>query len=116
MPDARPDARPGAEPPDDVLDRPAAIRHLGLKAGLLLASLVLLVLASIVYLLYARGVFEPTQRLVLVADDSEGVVIGMDLTFSGFPVGRVRGVQLGDDGKAHILVDVPTKDARWLKQ
>jgi phospholipid/cholesterol/gamma-HCH transport system substrate-binding protein len=111
-----PDARPNIEPPDDVLDRPTSIRHLGFKAGLLLAALVLLVAASIVYLLYARGVFEPTQRLVLVADDSEGVVVGMDLTFSGFPIGRVRGVELGDDGKAHIHIDVPTKDARWLKQ
>jgi phospholipid/cholesterol/gamma-HCH transport system substrate-binding protein len=70
----------------------------------------------VVYLLYARGAFEATQRLVLVADDSEGVVIGMDLTFSGFPIGRVRSVDLGDDGKAHINVDVPTRQAHWLKE
>lgn len=99
----------------DPGERLPAIRHLALKAGLLMATLVLLVVASVLYLLYARGVFEPTQRLVLVAEDSEGVVVGMDLTFSGFPIGRVRSVELGDDGKAHILVDVPTKDARWLK-
>jgi phospholipid/cholesterol/gamma-HCH transport system substrate-binding protein len=101
---------------DDALDRPVAISHLGLKAGLLLATLALLVAASVVYLLYARGAFEATQRLVLVADDSEGVVIGMDLTFSGFPIGRVRSVDLGDDGKAHINVDVPTRQAHWLKE
>jgi len=113
MPEARP---PASRVADEGLERPAPIRHLGLKAGLLLATLVLLVLASIAYLLFARGVFEPTQRLVLVADDSEGVVVGMDLTFSGFPIGRVRSVDLGDDGKAHINVDVATKDARWLKE
>jgi phospholipid/cholesterol/gamma-HCH transport system substrate-binding protein len=96
-------------------DAPKPIANVGLKAGLLLVSLVLLVLASVVFLLYARGVFEPTQRVTLVADDSEGVVVGMDLTFAGFPIGRVRGVQLGDDGKAHIHIDVPKKDARWLK-
>ncbi|MCG3189750.1 MAG: hypothetical protein LKCHEGNO_02248 [Burkholderiaceae bacterium] len=98
-------------------DRGAArpIAHVGFKAGLLLAALVVLVVASVVFLLYARGVFEPVQRLTLVADDSEGVVIGMDLTFAGFPIGRVRAVDLGDDGKAHIEIDVPTKDARWLK-
>lgn len=99
----------------DTDEPPRPIAHVGFKAGLLLAVLVLLVLASVVFLLYARGVFEPTQRLVLVADDSEGVVIGMDLTFAGFPIGRVRSVELGDDGKAHINVDVPKKDARWLK-
>ncbi|HSW23960.1 MAG TPA: MlaD family protein [Burkholderiaceae bacterium] len=101
---------------DDAPERPPAIRHLGLKAGLLLATLALLVLASVLYLLHARGAFEATQRLVLVADDSEGVVVGMDLTFSGFPIGRVRSVDLADDGKAHINVDVPTRQARWLKQ
>ena len=100
-------------PRDDEAPKPIA--HVGLKAGLLLAALVLLVLGSVVFLLYARGVFEPTQRLTLVADDSEGVVVGMDLTFAGFPIGRVRGVELGDDGKAHIHIDVPKKDARWLK-
>jgi phospholipid/cholesterol/gamma-HCH transport system substrate-binding protein len=107
------DPRPSV---DDAIDRPVAIQHLGFKAGLLLATLALLVLAAVLYLLHARGVFEATQRLVLVADNSEGVVVGMDLTFSGFPIGRVRSVDLGDDGKAHINVDVPTKDARWLKE
>jgi len=93
-----------------------AIAHLGLKAGALIVVLVALMAASVVYLLYARGVFEATQRLVLVADDSEGVVVGMDLTFAGFPIGRVRSLELGEDGKAHINVDVPKKDAHWLKQ
>jgi phospholipid/cholesterol/gamma-HCH transport system substrate-binding protein len=60
-------------------------------------------------------VFESTQRLVLVADDSEGVIPGMDMTFSGFPIGRVRQVELAPDGKARILVDVPRKDANWLR-
>ena len=97
-------------------EAPKPIAHVGFKAGLLLAFLMLLVAGSVVFLLYARGVFEPTQRLTLVADDSEGVVVGMDLTFAGFPIGRVRSVELGDDGKAHIHIDVPKKDARWLKQ
>ena len=96
-------------------ERAEPIRHLELKAGLLLALLVLLMGAALLYVLYARGAFDQTQRLVLVADDSEGVVVGMDLTFSGFPIGRVRSVELGDDGKAHLNLDVPVKDAHWLK-
>ena len=67
------------------------------------------------YLLYARGAFEPTQTLVLVADDSEGVVVGMDMTFSGFPIGRVRRIELADEGNARIVVDVARKDAHWLR-
>lgn len=100
----------GAEPASA-----APVRHLQLKALALLLALVVLVAASVVYLLFARGVFEPTQRLVLVADDSEGVVVGMDLTFSGFAIGRVRRIELADEGNARIVVDVPKKDAHWLR-
>ncbi len=92
------------------------VSHVEFKAGLLLALLVLLLFGSIVYVMYARGVFEATQRLVLVADDSEGVRPGMDLTFSGFPIGRVRRIELGADGAARIIIDVPRKDAHWLRE
>ncbi len=82
---------------------------------LLLAFMLALVLGSAVYVLYARGVFESTQKLVLIAEDSEGVVVGMNMTFSGFPIGRVRRIELADDGKARILIDVASKDAHWLR-
>ena len=98
-------------------DKPIAepVRHLELKAALLLALLVALIGGTALYLMYARGVFEQTQRLVLLVDDSEGVRVGMDLTFSGFPIGRVRRVELSAEGSARILIDVPLQDARWLR-
>jgi len=102
-------------PPSPPPDTPAQER-VERKASWLLALLLALLLGSAAYLLYARGVFERTQTLVLVADDSEGVAVGMDLTFSGFPVGRVRRIELGGDGYARILIDVPVKDARWLRE
>lgn len=94
---------------------PPPIAHLEFKAALLLALLLLLVGGAVVYVLYARGAFEPTQRLVLIADDSEGVQVGMDMTFSGFPIGRVRRIELADDGSARIVIDVAKKDAHRLR-
>jgi phospholipid/cholesterol/gamma-HCH transport system substrate-binding protein len=91
------------------------VAHLEFKAVLLLLFMVALVVGSALYVLYARGAFEATQKLVLVSDDSEGVAVGMDLTFSGFPIGRVRRIELAEDGKARIVIDVPTKDAHWLR-
>lgn len=102
------------EPEDHPLPPPLA--HVEFKAFLLLVFMALLIGASTLYLLYARGAFEATQRLVLVSDDSEGVVVGMNLTFSGFPIGRVSRIELADDGNARILVDVPKKDAHWLRK
>ena len=91
------------------------VRHLELKARLLLLFTALLIGGAAIYLLHARGVFEATQTLVLSTDDSEGVTAGMDLTFSGFPIGRVHRVELADDGNVRIIVDVARKDAHWLR-
>ena len=94
---------------------PPQADHLEFKARLLMAFMLLLVVGSALYVLYARGAFESTQKLVLMADNSEGVVVGMDVTFSGFPIGRVKRIELAEDGKARILVDIAKKDAHWLR-
>ncbi len=102
------------------VERPPAdsppVAHLDLKARMLLWCVLLLIGASAAYVLYARGAFESKQTLVLVADNSEGVVVGMDLTFAGFPIGRIGRIELSDEGNARIVVDVATKDAHWLRE
>jgi len=100
--------KPGSQAPENIA-------HLEFKARLLLLFMLLLVCCSALYVLYARGAFENTRRLVLMAEDSEGVVVGMDMTFAGFPIGRVRHIELAEDGKARILIDVAEKDAHWLR-
>ncbi len=97
-------------------DSAPPVAHLDLKAQLFLWCVVLLIVAAVAYVLYARGAFDRTQTLVLVADNSEGVVVGMDLTFAGFPIGRVNRIELSAEGNARIVVDVPSKDARWLRE
>ena len=91
------------------------VPHLERKAAALLIFTVLLIVGSALYLLYARGVFEPKQTLILTADDSEGVAIGMNMTFSGFPIGKVDEIELAKDGTVRIHVAVPQKDAHWLR-
>jgi phospholipid/cholesterol/gamma-HCH transport system substrate-binding protein len=90
-------------------------RNLGVKVGILIAFTAMVIGSFIVYVLYARGVFEQTQRVYLIADNAEGVNVGTDLTFSGFPIGRVRRITLRDDGKARISVRVPVSEAKWLR-
>ena len=103
---------PDLTPDPSILDEP---KNVEAKAAIVLVMLGLLIAAFVLYVMYARGVFEPTQRLTLVAEDSSGVIPGMDMTFAGFPIGRVRQVDLGDDGKVQITVDVQSKDAKWLR-
>eukprot|EP01035_Chromulina_nebulosa_P001935 gene1935-2612_t len=121
MNDTSPKPSHGASAPPAAADVPPVetlrpVAYLELKAAALLLFTLALIVGSGLYLLYARGAFEPTQTLVLTADDSEGVVVGMDMTFSGFPIGRVRRIELAESGNARILVDVPRKDAHWLRE
>lgn len=90
-------------------------RNLQFRAGLLLGLTLIVAIGFVVFVLFARGAFEKTQQLTLVADTADGVSIGMDLAFSGFPIGRVHRISLADDGRARIEIRVPLEDARWLR-
>ena len=91
------------------------LKNVEFKALSLLILLLGLVISSVMYLMYARGVFERTQKLILIADDSEGITVGSDLSFSGFPIGRVQRIELAENGRAKIVIEVAKKDARWLR-
>jgi phospholipid/cholesterol/gamma-HCH transport system substrate-binding protein len=93
----------------------AVPKNVQFRIGLLIGLTVVIAFGFIAYALYARGVFEATQRLTLISDNVEGVGVGMDVSFSGFPIGRVNRISLADDGRARIEVVVPVKDARWLR-
>src|SRR5438874_13467691 len=90
-------------------------KNLQFRVGLLVGLAVVLGAGFVIYALYARGVFEDTQRLTLVAENAEGVAIGMDLTFSGFPIGRVQRLALDEQGRARIDIDVSRSQCASLR-
>lgn len=102
-------------PPADKQLPPPEIPNAPLKAAGLLLVTLLVIVAFVIFVMQARGVFQPTQRLLLVAESAEGVAVGSSLTFSGFAIGRVVRIELGDDGKAHFHIEVAVDDARWLR-
>lgn len=91
------------------------VKHLGVKVGLLLTLLPIVAVGLVVYALYARGLFERTQALTLIAQDADGVVEGMPIMFSGFPIGQVSSMALDDLGRVRIKARINRKDARWLR-
>ncbi|HET7670256.1 MAG TPA: MlaD family protein [Burkholderiales bacterium] len=91
-------------------------KNLQFRVGMLVGLAVVLGAGFLVYTLFARGFFDDSQRLTLITENAEGVSIGMDLTFSGFPIGRVERLALDPEGRARIVIEVPRKDSRWLRQ
>ncbi len=100
----------------EITEPSPAMPHIERRAKGLLLLIASLVAGFVLYVMVARGVFESTQQLVLISDDSEGVIVGMDLTFSGFPIGRVSRIELAPDGMARMVIDVPHKQAHWLRK
>lgn len=111
------------QPPPTQAETPAhatagpvvPVQQMHLRAALLMLLMMALIAGAVVYVMYARGVFEATQRLILLTDDAEGVGVGTDLTFSGFPIGRVSRIELSAEGSVRLIVDVANKDAHWLR-
>ncbi len=101
------------------MERPAVqqprIKHLGIKVGVILALIPVLVIGLLLYSLYARGIFDRTQALTLLAADADGVAEGMQIMFAGFPIGQVSGMRLDESGRVRIEVRIKVKDARWLR-
>jgi phospholipid/cholesterol/gamma-HCH transport system substrate-binding protein len=101
------------------MERPSVqqprIKHLGLKVGLILALIPVFVSGLLLYSLHARGVFDRTQGLTLIAADAEGVAEGMPIMFAGFPIGQVSSMRLDESGRVRVEVRIKVKDARWLR-
>ena len=102
--------------PPSAPPRAPLIKNLEFKIGLLLLAMVLLAVAFVAYSLYARGAFQITQKLVLTAEDVEGVSVGMPISFSGFPIGKVTRLHLAENGSVRIELAIPKEDARWLRK
>lgn len=116
-----PPVAPPVTPPTDAAEHTLAqelrqIRNLELKAMALLLAFLLLLGGSAAYVLYARGAFEPTNSYWLLIGDADGVSIGMDVSFAGFPIGRVSNTELAPDGQVRIQFEVPVVDSKWLRQ
>ncbi len=93
----------------------SGIRGLGLKVGVLLTLIPVIAIGLLLYAMHARGVFDRTQALTLIAQDAEGVAAGMPVMFSGFPIGQVSGMALNETGQVRIEVRIKVKEARWLR-
>lgn len=100
--------------PADAPPSPS-IRNVELKAKLLLWLIAGLLVAFLGYMMFARGVFEPTQKLILIVDNAEGLTVGTDLTYSGFAIGRVQKIELAETGQARVTVAVPRDQAHRLR-
>jgi phospholipid/cholesterol/gamma-HCH transport system substrate-binding protein len=85
------------------------------KVGLFLVGFIILSLSALLYLLYARGTFEPKAHFTLIAFDATGIEAGTPLVYRGIAIGSVTGVSHSDRGLALIKLSLPEHDHRWVR-
>ncbi len=86
------------------------------KVGLFVLLTTLLIVISISYVAYKKGVFESEHAYNLYSISGEGLTEGMPVLFSGFKIGKVTKLELNDKGMVFIRISVLDRHTKWLRQ
>lgn len=85
------------------------------KVGLYVVITTLLILASIGYVAYKKGIFEPVSTYTLSSKSGEDLTEGMPVLFAGFTIGRVQTLELSESGSVLIRIRIPERHTKWIR-
>lgn len=85
------------------------------KVGLFITIVSLLILASIGYVAYKKGVFSKVYTYTLSSKTGENMTEGMPVAVWGFTIGRVSSLELNDRGIVLIRIKIPERHNRMIR-
>jgi len=85
------------------------------KVGLFITITSLLIMASIGYVAYKKGVFSKVYTYTLSSKTGENLTEGMPVTVWGFMIGRVSSLELNDQGTVLIRIKIPERHIRMIR-
>jgi len=91
------------------------IQRIEFKVGLFITITSLLIMASIGYVAYKKGVFSKVYTYTLSSKTGENLTEGMPVAVWGFTIGRVSSLELNDQGTVLILVKIPERHIRMIR-
>ncbi len=68
------------------------------KVGLFIILTVLLILTGLGFMAYKKGIFQAEETITLSSRTGDGLTVGMPLNISGFKIGKIRDLELNDQG------------------
>jgi phospholipid/cholesterol/gamma-HCH transport system substrate-binding protein len=86
-----------------------------LKVGLFVVITSVLIIASVGYLAYSKGLFTREYVFTLSSKTGEDLSEGMPVLFSGFKIGSVEKLELNDQGLLLIKIRIPEPHAQWIR-
>lgn len=90
-------------------------RSIPFRVGLFIIVTSVMIVASIGYVAYKKGVFAKEHTYTLSSKSGENLTVGMPVVFSGFKIGRVDSLELNQAGLVVIKIKVPDQHIRWIR-
>jgi phospholipid/cholesterol/gamma-HCH transport system substrate-binding protein len=90
-------------------------RKIEFKVGLFVTITTLLIVASLAFIAYKKGVFTHVYTYTLSATSGDGLTEGLPVEFSGFKIGQVYSLELSDDGSVSVKIRIPQRHAKWIR-
>jgi len=85
------------------------------KVGLFISCTAFLIVLALLYLAIGKGVFEKMHVFTLSSRSGEGFTEGMPVVFSGFNIGKVRDLELNDNGIVLIKIKINDRHVKWIR-
>jgi len=85
------------------------------KVGLFITITSLLIMASIGYVAYKKGMFSKVHTYTLSSQTGENLTEGMPVAVWGFTIGRVSSLELNDQGTVLIRIKIPERHNRMIR-
>ena len=91
------------------------IQRIEFKVGLFITITSLLIMASIGYVAYKKGVFSKVYTYTLSSKTGENLTEGMPVAVWGFKIGRVSSLELTDQGTVLIRIKIPERHILMIR-
>jgi phospholipid/cholesterol/gamma-HCH transport system substrate-binding protein len=85
------------------------------KVGLFILITTLLIMASIGYVFYKKGIFAAVHTYTLSSKTGESLTEGMPVVFGGIIIGRVSSMELDEQGTVLIRIKIPQRHNRVIR-
>lgn len=87
--------------------------------GKILLFIVIALTGALIFLYFAgkqRGFFTKTKEFYCLTSKATGLYKGMAVRVSGFKIGRVKDMQLQDDGFVKLILSIEETHSKWFKE
>jgi len=86
-----------------------------LKVGVFVVVTTLMILSAVLYIAYSKGFFATEHTFTISSKSGEELTEGMPIYFSGFNIGRVKKLELSNQGLVLVRISIPDQHVKWIK-